>query len=150
MGLVVTGITQGIDTNGIEQALRGAGLSLEPLTVFCAGEGREETPESGIRFIYTGTEDVRNLLGTGSTGIFAMGGAEVPGLAADAPSPEYFHQETLTEELSELEIPDSELDNYVEALDAGHCLVAYYAAPNTLEAVEAAFRSSGLAKVRTF
>jgi hypothetical protein len=150
VGLVVTGISQGMDTSGIEQALRGAGLSLDPMTVFCAGEGRQEAPESGIRFIYTGTEDVRNLLGTGSAGIFSMGGTEVPGLAADAPSPEYFHQETLSEELSEIEIPDSELDNYVEALDAGHCLVAYYAVPNNLETVEAAFRGSGLAKVRTF
>lgn len=139
-----------MDTSGIEQALRGAGLSLDPLTVFCAGEGRQEAPESGIRFIYTGTEDVRNLLGTGSAGIFSMGGGEVPGLGADAASPEYFHQETLSEELSELEIPDSELDNYVEALDAGHCLVAYYAAPDNLQAVEAAFRGSGLAKVRIF
>jgi hypothetical protein len=52
--------------------------------------------------------------------------------------------------LSELEILDSEIENCVEALDARHCLVAYYAVPGNLETVEAAFRSTGLAKVRTF
>lgn len=150
MGLVVTGISQSTDVSAVEQALRGAGLSLESLTVYCGGEGRQEMPESGIRFIYTGTEDVRNLLGTGSTGILSMGGADVPGLTSDDPSQEYFRQETLSEELSELEIPDSELESYVEALDAGRCLLAYYATKDNLATVEGVFRGGGLVNVRTF
>jgi hypothetical protein len=150
VGLVVTGISQGMDTTGVVQALQGAALSLEPLVIFCEGEAREETAESGMRFIYTGTEDVRNLLGTGSSGILSMGGAEVPGSGADEPSPEYFRQETITDELSELEIPDSEVENYVDALHGGHCIVAYYARPENIATVEEAFRSSGLSRVQIY
>ncbi len=42
MGLVVTGISQNADTTAIEEALRAAGLSVEPLTVYTSGDGPED------------------------------------------------------------------------------------------------------------
>jgi hypothetical protein len=148
VGLVVTGISQSADTAAIEQALRAAGLSLEPLTVYSSGDGPEDRADSGVRFVYTGTDSARNILGRGSE-LTSFGGTEVPGLGTDS-GPEYFPTESISLQLSELEIPDDEVDNYVDAIDAGRSVVAYFAGPDTLAAAEAAFRSSGLANVRTF
>ncbi len=148
MGLVVTGISQNADTTAIEEALRAAGLSVEPLTVYTSGDGPEDRADSGIRFVYTGSDSARTILGSGAE-ITSFGGTEVPGLGTSRPSG-YFAEESISMQLSELEIPDSEVDNYTEAIDAGRSVVAYFARPETLEAVQAAFRAGGLANVRTF
>jgi hypothetical protein len=149
VSLVVTGIAQNEDTKPVETALRAAGLSLEGLVVFCAGEAREERAETGVRYIYSGSESIRNILGTGSIGILSLG-PEVPGISTESAPPEYFRDETMTDELSDLDIPDSELDNYVEAIEAGRCLVAYYAERSTVDTAAGAFRQSGIANVRVF
>jgi tRNA A58 N-methylase Trm61 len=62
----------------------------------------------------------------------------------------YFRNESLSDRLGDLEIPDSEVENYVEALEAGRHIVAYFAKPDTLSKVEELFRNSGLAKVKVF
>jgi hypothetical protein len=147
--LVVTGISQTADTGAVEQALRGAGLSLEPLSVYLTGEAPEGRPDSGARFIYGDTDSIRDMLG-GSSGIFSSGGGRVPGLQSGAAPEHYFRPETLGDQLSELDIPDSEVENYLAAMDAGHAVVAYFARPETVGPVEGLFRSSGLANVRVF
>lgn len=149
MGLVVTGISQTTDTSALEAALKAAGLSLEPLSVYVAGDAAEERPDSGIRFVYTGNDSIREMLGRGSGGIYASGGGSVPGLEVGGPG-EYFRPETVAEELSELEIPDSMLENYEDAIEAGHAVAAYFARPETVAAIEGAFRSAGLANVHTY
>ena len=63
---------------------------------------------------------------------------------------EYFQPETVADELSELEIPDSMLENYEDAIEAGHGVAAYFARPETVATVEGAFRSAGLANVHTY
>ena len=148
MGLVVTAISPGADTGGIEQALRAAALPLDSLTVFAAGEGLDDRADSGIRFVYTGADTARTILGRGSE-ITSFGGTEVPGLEVSGGA-EYFPEESISMQLSELEIPDGEVDNYVDAIESGHAVVAYLASQDNLTKVEEAFRSSGLRNVRTF
>src|SRR5581483_9762181 len=120
--LVVTGITEGTDVSALEKALQDAGHSLDPLSVYVAGERPDGHPDSGARFIFGDTDSIRDMLG-GSSGIYSTGGGNIPGIASSTTvdtSNEFFHEETMDDELSELSIPDSELGNYEEAIDAGH------------------------------
>ena len=149
MPLVVTGISQNADISATEKALQNAGLSLEPLEIYVSGDAEEEHPEASRGFIYTGTDSIRDMLGRGSSGIYSSGGGSLPDIEPN-PASTYFPETTIASELGELDIPDSELENYEEAIDSGHGVVAYFARPETLSAVEDCFRAAGLANVRTF
>jgi hypothetical protein len=145
---VVTGISQNTNTQPIEQALRAATLSVDPLCVFTSGDAPDDRADSGIRFVYTGSDSPKTVVGrTGELSSF--GGTEVPGLGASE-SHEYFTQESVTDELSEVGIPDSALDNYVDAIEAGKSIVTYQALAPDQGRVEQIFRDAGLANVRTY
>lgn len=134
MGLVVTGISQSKDTSALEAALRGAGLSLEPLQVISGDDAIDKLARRHA------APDI--LLGDGGGG--------VPGLTGRGNGLVYFRNETIPDRLGDLEIPDSQMENYVEALQAGRSVVAYFAKPETLAKVEDIFRGTSLAKVTTF
>jgi hypothetical protein len=150
MGTVVTGIAPREDPSALERALRAAGLPLQPLSVISGGHGPDHRrADSGIRFVHTGTDSVANLMS--DTGLlFSMGGTEVPGVGPAPGSPEYFQRETVDEQLEDLEIPESEIANYQEAIDAGRSVMVYYARPQTVERVMAIFRDAGVANVKVF
>jgi hypothetical protein len=138
MGLVVTGISPTSDLAPLEAALRDAGLSTEHLQIV-------EPSEDPLPF-------ARGTIA--SSGVGAMPtGTGVPGLTsgntADAPR-QYFRDESLSERLSDFEIPDDEVENYLDALSAGRSVVGYYASADSIDRVEAAFRAAGLAKVKRF
>ncbi len=134
MGLVVTGILQQGDIRALETSLKDAGLPLDPIQLI-SGEDSTE----GVARRQTGPRLI--------TGDHA---GYVPGINSSGSGLSYFRNESLTDRLGDLEIPDAEVDNYVEALEAGRSIVAYFAKPDTLARVEAIFRDSGLAKVKTF
>jgi hypothetical protein len=138
MGLVVTGIVPTTDLSALEAALRGAGLAIDPLQLV------EPDDDSGplVHGIVTGPNVGAIETGTG-----------VPGLtnaSLTGPSREYFRSESLSGKLGELEIPDDEIENYLEALAAGRSIVAYFAKDDTIDRVEGAFRAAGVAKVKRF
>ena len=142
MGLVVTGISQNGDTAALEAALKAAGLPLDPVQLI----GPDDS-----------TQGAASSMGLGNPGLMTGGGqgTGVPGVTSGAPTAggygtRYFRNEALGDRLGDLEIPDDEVDNYVDALQAGRSVVAYFAKPETLAQVETIFRSSGLAKVKTF
>jgi len=138
MGTIVTGIAA---TNfaDIEAALQQASLPLESLVVISAeGASLSEVvphPRSDIMMGNTGT-------GTG-----------VPGLTSPArdtsphPQPLPAH-ERLRERLGDLEIPDDEIENYLDALEAGRSVVGYLATPENAARVADVFRGCGVAKVK--
>jgi hypothetical protein len=134
LGLVVTGILQQGDIRALETSLKDAGLPLDPIQLI-SGEDSTE----GVARRQTGPRLI--------TGDHA---GYVPGINSSGSGLSYFRNESLTDRLGDLEIPDAEVDNYVEALEAGRSIVAYFAKPDTLARVEAIFRDSGLAKVKTF
>jgi hypothetical protein len=140
MSLVVTGISQTSDLSALEAALGAAGHSLEPLTVVDAGdEARPSVPQSPLAMGSIGQIDT----GTG-----------VPGLTSGTTSlgggPAFFRDETLSARLADFEIPDDEIDNYLEAIAAGRSVVGYFAKQETIDSVESAFRAAGLAKIKRF
>jgi len=136
MALVVTGLSPAGDLAALKAALSEAGLSADPLQVISPGDG-ESRVASGL----AGTE-----IRTGDSGT----GTGVPGLTSSHRLRTFFRHESVDDRINDLEIPDSEVGNYIEALERGRTLVAYYARPDSVERAEAAFRASGLLNVRRF
>jgi hypothetical protein len=134
MSLVVTGLSQNGDVTALNAALLAAGLPLDPVQVI----GPDASTESMARGI-VGSELLRGGGGTG-----------VPGLNDSRGTTNFFRNESLSDRLGDLEIPDSEIDNYVEALERGRTVIAYFAHAETIEKVEEAFRIAALANVRRF
>ena len=135
MALVVTGLSQTGDISALKTALHAAGFSLDPLQVIAPDDSTE-----GVS---------RGLIG--SELYLHEGGTGVPGLNNSHRSGGgFFRNETLPDRLGDLEIPDSEVDNYVEALERGRSVVAYFAHADTIESIEEIFKTSALANVRRF
>lgn len=138
MGLVVTGISQDGNIKDLETALTGAGFSLDPVQLIGPGDS-----DSSLAGGIAGADLLASSGGGTGTG--------VPGLTSSIRHGQtFFRNESLTDRLGDLEIPDSEIDNYAEALQAGRHIVAYFAKPDTLEKVTEIFRQAGLAKVKVF
>jgi hypothetical protein len=142
VGLVVTGISQNGDIKALEDALKAAGLPLDPIQLI----GPDDSTQGAAR----GVINPRYM--TGGTGQ----GTGVPGITSGASTPggygtQYFRNETLSDRLGDLEIPDDEIENYIEALQAGRSVVAYFAKAETIDKVTEIFRTAGsLVKVKTF
>ena len=142
MGLVVTGISQDGNIASLEAALKEAGLPLDAIQLI----GPDDS-----------TQGAASSMGMANPGLMTGGGqgTGVPGVTSGVPSAggygtRYFRNEALSDRLGDLEIPDDQVDNYVDALQAGRSVVAYFAKPETLAQIEAVFRASGLARVKTF
>ncbi len=142
MGLVVTGISQDGDTAALEAALKAAGLPLDPIQLIGPDDSTRGTASRGLAnpgLLTGGMETGTGVPGV-TTGLGVAGGYGT----------EYFRNETLSDRLGDLEIPDDEVENYVEALQSGRSIVAYFAKPESIAQVEAIFRSGALTKVKTF
>jgi hypothetical protein len=142
VGLVVTGISQDGDTTALESALKAAGLPLDPIQLI----GPDDS-----------TQGAASSMGLADPGLMTGGGqgTGVPGITSGVPTPggygvRYFRNEALSDRLGDLEIPDDEVENYVDALEAGRSVVAYFAKPENIAQVTELFRASGLARVKTF
>ena len=146
MGLTVTGISQTTDIKGLEKALVDAGFPLDPIQLITPDESDKNLAdvESEQRI------DTSLMLGGGQ-------GTGVPGISGGHSDFEihkqstYFRNEELWDRLDDFEIPDDEIENYLEALSAGRSVVAYFAGKvDNVPKLETLFRSSGLSKVKTF
>lgn len=142
MGLVVTGISQNGDITGLESALRAAGLALDPIQLI----GPDDSTQGAA--VSMGLTDPGLMTGGGQ-------GTGVPGITSGVPTSggygtRYFRNEALSDRLGDLEIPDDEVENYVEALQSGRSVVAYFAKAENIAQVTDLFRQNGLAKVKTF
>jgi hypothetical protein len=142
VGLVVTGISQNGDIASLEAALKAAGLPLDPIQLI----GPDDS-----------TQGAASSMGLADPGLMTGGGqgTGVPGVTSGVPSAggygtRYFRNEALGDRLGDLEIPDDEVDNYIDALQAGRSVVAYFAKSETVAQVETIFRDGGLAKVKRF
>jgi len=138
MSLVVTGIAPTSDVGALAAALAAEGLATDHIQVVEPGD--EDAPLA------------HGIVSAPRIGSLETG-TGVPGLTSgntSTTSREFFRDESLTDRLSDFEIPDDEIDNYLEALGAGRSVVAYFAKDETVDRVEAAFRTAGLAKVKRF
>lgn len=147
MGLCVTGISQHGDLKALEKALTDAGLSLDPIQMI----GPDDS-ESNLADVERAQRiDSEIMLGGGQgTGVPGLNGSHMT-LEQLNPAHTYFRNEEMWDRLGDFEIPDDEIENYLEALAAGRSVVAYFARkPENVTKIEGIFRQSGLAKVKTF
>lgn len=144
MGLVVTGISQNGDIKALEAALKTAGLPLDPIQVI----GPDDS-----------TQGAASSMGLANTGLNIGGGqgTGVPGITnasslGSGGGSRYFRNEALSDRLGDLEIPDDQVDNYVDALQARRSVVAYFAKADNVAQVEEIFRKpeTGLVRIKTF
>ena len=145
---VVTGISQNGDIAALEKALRDAGFSLDPIQVIGPDDSEEPLTEveSAQRI------DTELMIGGGQgTGVPGISGGHLEFGSPHSPAP-VFRNESLWDRLGDFEIPDNEIDNYLEALAAGRTVIAYFAhhTIDKVPKVEELFRANGLAKVKTF
>lgn len=141
MALVVTGISQNGNIKALEVALREAGLPVDPLQII----GPQNSGFSQGRTITNPGYMTGGGQGTGVPGITSGRGTAFGGYGT-----RYFRDETLLDRLGDLEIPDDEVENYVEALQAGRSVIAYFAKTSNVDKVTDIFRANGLVKVKRF
>ncbi|MFY9781667.1 MAG: hypothetical protein WAJ85_14290 [Candidatus Baltobacteraceae bacterium] len=144
MGLVVTALSQNGDVSALRAALAAAGLPLDPIQVIAedaaAGSLSGGLLASGLA---SGSADAELMISDSGTG--------VPGIATHERRRPFFRNESLPDRLGDLEIPESELDNYAEALHRGKSVIAYFAKLETIDRVVEAFRSdASLSNIRRF
>lgn len=149
MPFVVTGISQEGSIVALERALTAAGLALDALETIEPGDVEAPLTSGGI--------DTGILTGGGletGTGVPGLTGSGIPGVTSgprlENLGPEFTAGDSLWDRLADLAIPDDEVENYAETLEAGRTVVAYHANASTVERVEELFRQSGLSKVKTF
>ena len=147
MPFVVTGISQDGDTAPLEQALKEAGLALDHFDAIEPDDAQSSLAESGL--IDTGS--LAGGLETG-TGVPGLTGSGIPGITG---APRLTELDTaagdsLWDRLADFAIPDDEMENYAEALEAGRSIVAYHGDAQNVAQVEALFVGAGLTKIRTF
>ena len=147
MPFVVTGISQDGNTAALEQALKAAGLSLEVFEVL--------GPDDADSIATGGYIDTAIITGGGletGTGVPGLTGGAIPGVAG-APRMGGVGPaagDSLWDRLADLAIPDDEVENYAEALEAGRSIVAYHGDATSVAKVEGLFGNAGLAKIKTF
>lgn len=148
MPFVVTGISQDGDTSALEKALTAAGLSLDAFEVL----GPDDAGSLAGSLAGGGLVDTGILTGGGldtGTGVPGITGSGVPGVTS-GPRLNDVDGSSVWDRLADFEIPDDEVENYAEALEAGRSIVAYFANAGNVAKVESAFTNAGLAKVKTF
>lgn len=134
MALVVTGLSQTGDISALRAALVSAGMPTDALQVI--------SPDAASQSVARGI--------IGSELYTHEGGTGVPGLNNNKGNGSFFRGESLPDRLGDLEIPDSEVENYVEALGRGRSVIAYFAHADTVDDIENIFREASLANVRRF
>ncbi len=142
MALVVTGLSPDGDLTALTAALRGVGLDSDDIAVAGPRDALDGNVASLAGFGGAGA-DVGVGTNTGS-------GTGVPGINSTHRLRTYFRTESIDERLGDFDIPASEADNYLEALERGRTLVAFRATAENVDAVESAFRATGLRNVRRF
>ncbi len=132
--MVVLGLLQTPDTRALRSALTDAGLSLDSLQIV--------EPDDEAESLARGVSAPGILTSEGATG--------VPGLTRGTSPAEFFRSENIVDRLGDFGIPETELDNFVEALERGRTVVAYFAKPDNAAKVADIFSAQGLTNIRQF
>ena len=129
---LVTGIAQSSDPGQLEDSLCNTpSVNCDKLAVITKDAPSSEHEESIVTFMHVGqghaTTDAAHDVITGSTGIL-----------------------TIIDHLADWPIPQDQIQNYNDAIEAGRSVVTYKADPDEAPGVEQTFRDAGLRNVKTF
>jgi hypothetical protein len=133
MAFFVVGLSKDEDVKALHDALGAAGLDADRLDVIDGG-------------------DIDLIPGplVGSELLTSDGGASVPGINTGNGGVSVHADDSLIGRLGDFNIPDSEIENYLEALERGRSVVTYSASHETVDKVIATFRAAGMLNVKQF
>ncbi len=153
---VVTGIAQSSEPEHIESTVCAQEpVDCEKVAVITKDTPSEAHVNSIVRFIHAGdfaqTTDTSHDVIRGNTGILTdMGGVNIPGISSDVRYFGFFAHPEIIDHLGGVPIPEDQVQNYNDAIEAGRGVVTYKASAQEAPEVEQAFRDAGLKNVQTF
>lgn len=155
---LVTGISQTSQPEHLEQSLcNQEPVDCDKLAVITKDSPTPAHDDSGIHFIHIHvdmphqTSDTDSGVVTGEESILTdAGGVNVPNISQDTRFVGFFAHPHVVDHLYGWPIPEDEIENYNDAIDAGRSVVTYKAKPTEAPAVEQAFKDAGLKNVKTF
>ena len=152
----VTGIAPTQDIAELERMFESVpNLDRNRLTVLTTADRSDRHDRSFIKFVHLGgaeldAEMVGDSLIESDAIMTNSGGTGVPGIAASQRSLGYLAHPHVEQHVGVLPIPEDEADNYNDALDDGRCVIAYKSEPANCAAIESAFTTAGMRKVKVF
>ncbi len=153
---LVTGISQTSEPADIEEALCSEeAVDCDKVAVITADEPSAEHEGSILQFIHVGqphyTTDTDSEVIAGSVGMITnMNGVNVPGISADTRYTGFFAQPQVIDHLADWNIPEDQVQNYNDAIEAGRSVVTYKATASEAAEIEQSFKDVGLKNVKTF
>lgn len=152
---LVTGIAQSSNPGQLEDALcNKPSMNCDKLAVITKDSPTTDHEESLVNFLHVGqghaTTDASHDIITGSTGIMTTFDAQVPNISSDNRYVGFFAEPHIIDHLADWPIPEDQIQNYNDAIEAGRSVVTYTAAPDEAPGVEQTFRDAGLRNVKTF
>lgn len=153
---LVTGISQTSEPAQLEEALCNEEVvDCDKLAVITTQAPTAEHEDSLLEFIHVGgshqTTDTDSSTIAGETGILTdAGGVNVPGISSDTRYVGFFAHPQVIDHLADWNIPEDQVQNYNDALDAGRSVVTYKATASEAAGVEQTFKDAGLKNVQTF
>ena len=152
---LVTGIAQSSDPEHLETALTNPPVNPEKVAVITKDAPTDMHHESSLVYMHVGqdhpTSDVQHDVITGGASILTnFGDPQVPNISSDSRYVGFFAEPHIIDHLADYAIPQDQVQNYNDAIEAGRSVVVYKAEPAESPAVEQQFKDAGLKNVKTF
>jgi hypothetical protein len=152
---LVTGIAQTSSPEHLEDALVKEHVDTSKLAVITKDEPTDLHHESVLNFMHVGqdhaTSDLDHEVITGGTSILTnISEPQVPNISSDSRYIGFFAEPHIIDHLAEYAIPQDQVQNYNDAIEAGRSVVVYKAEPTEAPTVEQTFKDAGLKNVKTF
>jgi len=153
---LVTGIAQTSNPEHLEDALCAKEtVDCDKISVITKDSPTDEHHESVLTFMHVGqehiTSDVQHDVITGGEAILTnFGDPQVPNISSDTRYVGFFAEPHIIDHLADYAIPQDQVQNYNDAIEAGRSVVLYKADPSEAPDVEKSFKDAGLKNVKTF
>jgi hypothetical protein len=152
---LVTGIAQTSDPTHLEDALCKENVDCDKMAVITKDQPTDVHHESVLTFMHVGqthsTSDLDHEVITGGEAILTnISEPQVPNISSDLRYVGFFAEPHIIDHLAEYAIPEDQVQNYNDAIEAGRSVVVYKADPGEAPAVEQTFKDAGLKNVKTF
>ncbi len=153
---LVTGIAQTSDPAHLETTLCGnEAVDCDKMAVITKDQPTDHHQESVLTFLHVGanhaTSDVQHEVIAGGESILTnFGDPQVPNISADMRYVGFFAEPHIIDHLADYAIPQDQVQNYNDAIEAGRSVVVYKADKAEAPGVEQSFKDAGLKNVKTF
>ncbi len=154
---LVVGITPTTEPDELEKMLTPDVVDHGRLAVVTKDTPTNEHEESPLHFVHVHiglpheTSDVDHDVLEGDTSILTdAGGVNIPNISADTRYIGFFTHPHVVDHLAGYAIPEDEVENYNDAIEAGRGVALYQARSEEAPKVEQAFKSAGIKHVKTY